>query len=62
MLPVTIKGFFPGDDFDYDKLEKCEPGKWMTVPLVILAALSVVIGMFPNGLLSYIQAIAAGLM
>ena len=34
----------------------------MTVPLVILAVLSVVIGMFPNGLLSYIQAIAAGLM
>ena len=62
LLPVTIKGFFPGDDFDYDKLEKCEPGKWMTVPLVILAVLSVVIGMFPNGLLSYIQAIAAGLM
>ena len=62
LLPVTIKGFFPGDDFDYDKLEKCEPGKWMTVPLVILAVLSVVIGMFPNGLLSYIQTVAAGLM
>lgn len=62
LLPVTIQGFFPGDDFDYDKLEKCEPDKWMTVPIVILTVLSVVIGMFPNGLLDSIQTIAAGLM
>lgn len=62
LLPVTIKGFFPGDDYDYAKLEKCEPCKWMTVPLVILAALSVIMGMFPNGLISYIQTIVAGIM
>lgn len=62
LLPVTIQGFFPGDDFDYTNLKKCEPSKWMTVPLLILAVLSVVIGMFPNGLVEYISAVAAGLM
>lgn len=62
LLPVTIKGFFPGDDFEYDKLEKCEPDKWMTVPIVVLTVLSVVIGMFPNGLLDCIRTIAVSLM
>lgn len=62
LLPVTIRGFFPGADFDYTNLKKCEPSKWMTIPLVILAVLSVVIGMFPNGLVEYISTIVAGLM
>lgn len=62
LLPVTIQGFFPGADFDYTNLKKCEPSKWMTIPLVILAVLSVVIGMFPNGLVEYISTIVAGLM
>lgn len=62
LLPVTIQGFFPGADFDYRGLKKCEPSKWMTVPLLILAGLSVVIGMFPGGLVEYIANIVAGLM
>ncbi|MBP3460618.1 MAG: proton-conducting membrane transporter [Lachnospiraceae bacterium] len=62
LLPVTIQGFFPGADFDYTNLKKCEPSKWMTIPLVILAVLSVVIGMFPNGPVEYISTIVAGLM
>lgn len=62
LLPVTIRGFFPGADFDYTNLKKCEPSKWMTIPLVILAVLSVVIGMFPNGPVEYISAVVAGLM
>lgn len=62
LLPVTIKGFFPGADFDYDNVKKCEAGAAMTIPLVILAALSVFIGMFPNPLIEFISAFAAGLM
>lgn len=62
LLPVTIKGFFPGEDFEYDKMKKCEAGPAMTVPLVILAALSLLMGMFPKPFIDFISAFAAGLM
>ncbi|MFR4008816.1 MAG: hypothetical protein ACLT0Y_05765 [Christensenellales bacterium] len=41
LLPVVTRGF-PGRDFDYANLEK-EPSGYMTVPLVILAALAVLL-------------------
>lgn len=61
LLPVTIKGFFPGDDFDYASLKKCDADGFMAVPLIVLTLLSVLIGMFPNGLVSYITSIVNGL-
>lgn len=42
------RGFFPGRDFDYANLEKKEPSGYMTVPLVILAALAVLLGISPR--------------
>lgn len=48
LLPLTIHGFFPGADYDYDTLQKKEPCKLMTVPILILTILSVLIGLFPN--------------
>lgn len=62
LLPVTIQGFFPGENFEYDKLKKCEADKAMTIPLVILAALSVILGMLPGALIDFISAFAAELM
>ena len=47
-MPVTIKGFFPGADYEYEKLEKKEPSALMTVPVLILTVLSVLMGLFPN--------------
>ena len=61
LLPVTIKGFFPGDDFEYSSLKKCDADGFMAVPLILLTVLSVLIGMFPNGLLGYITSIVNGL-
>lgn len=48
LLPVTIRGFFPGEDFDYGKLQKKEPSLFMTLPVLLLTVLSVLIGLFPN--------------
>ena len=61
LLPVAVKGFLPGADFDYRKLKKREPVKLMTVPMVILAALAVLLGVFPNSLIGYLAAIAGSL-
>lgn len=48
LLPLTIHGFFPGADYDYRCLQKKEPCKLMTVPILILTILSVLIGLFPD--------------
>ena len=55
LLPVTIHGFLPGDDYNYDTLKKKEPVKMMVIPLAILAALAILLGVFPNALTDYIS-------
>lgn len=55
LLPVAIRGFFPGADYDYEKLEKKEPSLWMQIPILILTALSVLMGLFPDVLINFIQ-------
>ena len=47
LLPITIRGFLPGADYDYEGLQKKEPSGVMVVPLLILAGLSVLLGLFP---------------
>ncbi len=59
LLPITIKGFLPGADFDYKNLQKREPNLLITIPLFIFAALSVLLGIFPNPLTAYIQGIVS---
>ena len=48
LLPLSIHGFFPGADYDYDSLRKKEPCKLMIIPILILTTLSVLIGLFPD--------------
>ena len=62
LLPVIVKGFIPGKEFDYSCLEKKEPGWKMLVPLVILAALSLLLGVFPGGLTDILTDIASGIL
>ena len=62
-LAVTaVAGFLPGADYDYAALEKKEPNKTMLIPLLILAALAVGLGLLPNPLTEYIAGIVAGLL
>ena len=62
LLPITVNGFLPGADYDYSSLEKKEPNLTMLIPLLILAALAVVLGLFPNPLTEYITGIVAGVL
>ena len=57
LLPITVNGFLPGADFDYSELRKKEPNLTMLLPLLILAALAVVLGIFPNPLTDCITAL-----
>lgn len=55
LLPIAIDGFFPGPDFDYTTLEKKDPTKQMLVPIMILAGLAVLLGVFPNFFVGYMS-------
>ena len=57
LLPITVKGFLPGADFDYGQLQKKEPNLTMLIPLLILAALAVLLGVFPGVLTGYLSEI-----
>ena len=61
LLPIVTRGFFPGRDFDYAGLQKKEPTRYMTVPLMILAALAVLLGIFPGPLTEFIGGVSAAL-
>lgn len=58
LLPVTIKGFFPGEEAASLDLSKREPAPYMLIPLVILAALALLLGILPNPLIRYVSEIA----
>ena len=54
LLSVVTTAFFPGSDYDYSDVKCLEKSRLMGVPLLILGAAVVLIGMFPgliNGLL-----------
>ena len=57
LLPITIQGFFPGADYDYESFKKKEPSRYMTIPVLILTILSVLIGLFPEYLVNYLSQI-----
>lgn len=57
LLPITVNGFLPGADFDYEKLEKKEPVKMMVIPIMILAVLTILLGVFPSSLTNFISSI-----
>lgn len=59
LFSITVSAFLPGADYDYGALEKREPGLWITLPLVVLAALTAVLGVFP-GLVTKIASAVAG--
>ncbi len=62
LLSITIKGFFPGADYNYSSLVKKEPNLLMTVPMLILTVLAVGFGMFPAALIHFLQSCAAAVL
>lgn len=62
LLPITICGFFPGEDFDYKNLQKKEPGIFMILPILFMTVLSVLIGLFPGVLTDFISQFTAGII
>ena len=53
LLPIAVRGFFPGKDV---LVERREVGPQMTVPMLVLCAAALLFGLFPNGLQAWISA------
>ncbi|MCD8189960.1 MAG: proton-conducting membrane transporter [Clostridiales bacterium] len=62
LLTVSIDGFLPGSDYDYAALEKHEPTWQMLVPLVVLTALAVLLGVWPGGLTALLTGVASSVL
>lgn len=62
LLPIVMKGFFPGEEAEGLDLSKKEPSPCMLVPLMVLAALVVLTGILPNPLIDYFTDIAVSVL
>lgn len=62
LLPVAMGGFFPGAGGSAEPLERREAPPAMLLPLVMLAALAVLSGIFPGGLAGYASDIAGAVL
>jgi multicomponent Na+:H+ antiporter subunit D len=58
LLTITIHGFFPGEKAI---IEGHEAPRAMWIPMLVLALLSVLVGLFPNVLIGFIETIIAAI-
>ena len=58
LLPITMKGFFPGEEAASLDLTREEPSAYMLIPLVIMVVPALLIGILPNPLIRYVSEIA----
>jgi len=62
MMNITVRAFFPKQEFDYKTIADVkDPGWKMKVPLLVCAVGVVVLGLFSTPLVAFFQDIAAGL-
>lgn len=61
LLTIVIRGFIPGKDFNEEENPKLHVSPLMKVPMIILAALTVVIGIWPNPLINLFSELAKSL-
>lgn len=60
LLPVALRGFYPGEQ--YIVTEKREAPYTMLIPIAIFTLATILIGIFPNQLILFIQSIAAAVI
>lgn len=62
LLTIVVRGFIPGADYYENPLPKIHVSPVMMVPVIILAVLTVVLGVFPGGLIDIFKALAESLI
>ena len=62
LFPIAVQGFLPGKSFDKNTVKSCEAGLSMTIPMMILAALALILGIFSGGIIEFVSRLAVSLM
>ena len=62
LFPIAVQGFLQGKAYDKDPAKKCEAGLSMTMPMMILAALALLLGIFSSGIIEFVLKLASSLM
>lgn len=62
LFSIVIRGFFPGNTVQPADLPKAEPTAVMLAPMLLLAALCLGLGVFPNALTGFAASIASAVM
>ena len=57
LLPVSMKGFLPGKEFDYAHLIRKEANLAMLIPVSMLSLLTLLLGIFCGPLVKYVEKI-----
>ncbi|MCR5594517.1 MAG: proton-conducting membrane transporter [Lachnospiraceae bacterium] len=58
LLSISIQGFMPGADYDYEHLENKEPSAYMYIPMILMTIATIFLGIVPGGLTRIIDTIA----
>ena len=62
MMTISVRAFFPGRNFDYEKLHDVEDPNWMMLlPLVLFVAAMLVFGLHPQPVLHALESVAAAM-
>ena len=62
LFPIAVSGFLSGKAYDKNPAKKCEAGLSMTIPMMILAALALILGLFSKGIIEFVLQLATSLM
>lgn len=62
LLPAALRGFFPGEGYEDQPMEKQEPSVLMNLPIVLLVVPSVLIGVWPGLVTDGLAEVIAGLV
>ena len=62
LFPIVVQGFLPGKEYDKTPEKKCEAGLSMTIPMMVLSALTLLLGVFSNGLIERLSQLAGTML
>ena len=62
LFPISVEGFLPGKAYDKNPKKSCEAGWNMTIPMMILAVLALLLGVFSSGIIDFVVQLSTGLM
>ena len=58
LFTISIDAFLPGADFDYNTVEKKDPNLYMLIPIILLAVLCIVCGLYSTPFINFFSSIA----